>query len=109
MAIVLFTEEIICRWFVSITDVPATIEQTVCGHFGHLAKRSNNRVFTLGHKWSGRRLCSLSAKDARRNRDSAVPDLLCDVSKQQLAVLRERATQLLQLGGVSILLLFQVP
>ena len=59
--------------------------------------------------WSGCRLCSLSAKDARRNRDSAVPDLLCDVSKQQLAVLRERATQLLQLGGVSILLLFQVP
>jgi hypothetical protein len=35
--------------------------------------------------------------------------LLCDVSKQQLAVLSEKATQLLQLGGVSILLLFQVP
>ena len=36
--------------------------------------------------WSGCRLCSLPAKSARRNRDSAVPDLLCDVSKQQLAV-----------------------
>ena len=57
----------------------------------------------------GCRLCSLPAKDARRNRDSAVLDLLYDVSKQQLAVLSERATQLLQLGGVSILLLFQVP
>ena len=53
--------------------------------------------------WSGCRLCSLPAKGARRNRDSAVPDLLCDVSKQQLAVFKERATQLLQLGGVSIL------
>ena len=59
--------------------------------------------------WSGCRSCSLPAKDARRNRDSAVPDLLCGVSKQQLAVLSEKATQLLQLGGVSILLLFQVP
>ena len=53
--------------------------------------------------WSGGPLCSLPAKDARRNRDSAAPDLLCDVSKQQLAALRERATQLQQLGGVSIL------
>ena len=59
--------------------------------------------------WSGGPLCSLPAKDARRNRDSAVPDLLCDVSTQQFAVLRERATQMLQLGGVSIILLFQVP
>jgi len=46
--------------------------------------------------WSGCCLCSFSAKDARWNWDSAVPDLLCDVSKQQLAVLRERATQMLQ-------------
>lgn len=43
------------------------------------------------------------------NRDSAVPDLLCDVSKQQVARLRHRATQMQQLGGVSIFLLFQVP
>jgi hypothetical protein len=55
------------------------------------------------------RLCLLCAKGTRRNWDSAVPDLLPDVWKQQLAVLRERATQMLQLGGVSILLLFQVP
>jgi hypothetical protein len=59
--------------------------------------------------WSCCRLCSLPAKDARRNLDSAVPDLLCDVSKQQLAVSRQRATQMQQLDGVSILLLFQVP
>ena len=32
--------------------------------------------------WSGGRLCSFSAKDSRRNRDSAVPDRLFDVSKQ---------------------------
>ena len=43
------------------------------------------------------------------NRDSAVPDLLCDVSKQRVARLMQRATQMQQLGGVSILLLFQVP
>src|ERR1700687_5284810 len=55
---------------------------------------------------SGCRLCSLPAKGARGNRDSAVPDLLWNVSKQQVAVVRKRATQLLQLGGVSILLLF---
>ena len=69
------------------------------------------RIGTVDERlpWSGRRLCSFSAKDARRNRDSAVPDLLCDVSKQQVARLRQRATQMLQLGGVSILLLFQVP
>jgi hypothetical protein len=36
-------------------------------------------------------------------RVSAVPDLLPDVWKQQLAVLRERATKMLQLGGVSVL------
>jgi hypothetical protein len=43
------------------------------------------------------------------NPDAAVPDLLCDVWKQQVARLRQRAIQMLQLGGVSILLLFQVP
>jgi hypothetical protein len=64
---------------------------------------------TSGFRGRVCRLCSLPAKDARGNRDSAVPDPLCDVSKQQLAVVRKRATQLLQLGGVSILLLFQVP
>ena len=50
-----------------------------------------------------------SAKGTRRNPDSAVPDLLCDLSKQQVARLMQRATQMQQLGGVSILLLFQVP
>ena len=71
---------------------------------------SQTNLFNCDHlTWSGCRLCSLPAKDARGNRDSAVPDLLCGLSKQQLAVLSERATQLLQLGGVSILLLFQVP
>ena len=59
--------------------------------------------------WSGGRLCSFSAKDARENRDSAVPELLCDVSKQQVARLRQTATQMQQLGRVRILLLFQVP
>jgi hypothetical protein len=53
--------------------------------------------------WSGRRLCPFSAKDARRKREFAVPDLLPDVSKQQVAGLRQTATQVLQLGGVSIL------
>jgi hypothetical protein len=57
----------------------------------------------------GCRLCLLSAKRTRLNWDSAVPDLLRDIWKQQLAALGERATQMLQLGGVSILLLFQVP
>jgi hypothetical protein len=31
------------------------------------------------------------------NRDSAVPDLLCDLSKQRVARLRQRATQMQQL------------
>ena len=44
------------------------------------------------------------SKSTRRNPDSAVPDLLCDVSKQQVARLRQRAIQMQQLGGVSILL-----
>jgi hypothetical protein len=33
----------------------------------------------------GCRLCLLSAKSTRRKPDSAVPDLLCGVSKQQVA------------------------
>lgn len=40
---------------------------------------------------------------------SAVPDLLVCVSKQQVARLMQRATQMQQFGRVSILLLFQVP
>ena len=40
-------------------------------------------------------ICSFSAKDARRNETLRPPDLLGDVSKQQLAVLREKATEVL--------------
>ena len=57
----------------------------------------------------GCRLCLLPPKVHDGTPDSAVPDLLCDVSKQQVARLRQRAIQMQQLGGVSILLLFQVP
>ena len=38
-----------------------------------------------------------------------VPDLLGGVSKQQVARFMQRATQMQRLGGVSIVLLFQVP
>ncbi len=48
------------------------------------------------------RLYSFFAKDTQRNAAFAIPDLLCDVWKQQVAGLREKATQLLQSGGASI-------
>jgi hypothetical protein len=54
-------------------------------------------------------LCVISPKGTRRNPDAAGADLLGGASKQQVARFMQRATQMQQLGGVSIILLFQVP
>jgi hypothetical protein len=45
----------------------------------------NPRVMAATGVIKGYRLCVLSAKGTRPNPDSAVPDLLCEVSKQQVA------------------------
>jgi len=52
---------------------------------------------------NGCRLCLLPPKVHHRTPDSQVPDLLCDPLKQQVARVLQRATQMQQLGGVSIL------
>ena len=55
------------------------------------------------------RLCVISPKGTRWNPDATGADLLGGASKQQVARFMQRATQMQRLGGVSIILLFQVP
>jgi hypothetical protein len=80
-----------------------------CGEGLGLIARSEyplagTRVQTVAY-----RLCVISPKGIRRNPDAAGADLLDGTSKQQVPRFMQRATQMQWLGGVSIILLFQVP
>ena len=72
---------------------PSHPSASLFGVFGPLAEQRAIRKPGAG------RLCSLSAKDAQRNSKFALPRLHCDVSKQQVAGLPQRATQMLQLDA----------
>jgi hypothetical protein len=71
-------------------------------------RRFLNRSALFISSLPGLRLCLLAAKSTRWD-PRRLSDLLSDLSIQQVAQPRQRATQMHQLQRVSILLLFQVP
>jgi hypothetical protein len=83
-------------------------DRRVEGSHNHPMRRFLNRSALFISSLPGLRLCLLAAKSTRWD-PRRLSDLLSDLSIQQVAQPRQRATQMHQLQRVSILLLFQVP